>query len=79
VFQVEDVTKLAHRSDQQKIEDCLSVQEHNAKHVPELYIDIAGAMGISGVEDDSQLAISKVLDRIRCASTLHEPPFSETS
>lgn len=45
-----------------------AVQEHNAKHVPELYIDIAGAMGISGVEDDSQLAISKVLDRIRSLS-----------
>ncbi len=43
----------------------VSSQEHNAKHVPELFIDIASAMGISGVEKDSKQAISKVLDRIR--------------
>jgi len=42
-------------------------QEHNAKHVPELFIDIAGAMGITGVAEDSDQAISKVLDRIRLA------------
>jgi len=45
-----------------------AVQEHNAKHVPELFIDIASAMGISGVENDSKQAISKVLDRIRSLS-----------
>jgi alcohol dehydrogenase len=45
-----------------------AVQEHNAKHVPELFIDIAGAMGITGVAEDSDQAISKVLDRIRSLS-----------
>jgi alcohol dehydrogenase class IV len=48
------------------------MQEHNAKHVPELFIDIAGAMGIPGGGEDADQAISKVLDRIRCGCKKEE-------
>jgi alcohol dehydrogenase len=45
------------------------VMEYNSQSVPELFIDIAEAMGIKGVGEDSQLAIKKVLEEVRSLST----------
>lgn len=42
-----------------------SVQEYNAKYVPELFIDIAQAMGIEGVGSDKDEAVKQVLAAIR--------------
>lgn len=42
-----------------------AVQEYNAKFVPELFIDIAQAMGISDVGEDEQKAVKEVLAAIR--------------
>jgi len=40
------------------------VQKYNAKYVPELFIDIAAAMGFN-CGDDKDLAVTKVLDAIK--------------
>ena len=42
-----------------------AVQEYNAKFVPELFIDIAQAMGIADVGEDQQKAVKEVLAAIR--------------
>ncbi len=42
-----------------------SVQEYNAKFVPELFIDIAQAMGIKDVGEDKDEAVKQVLAAIR--------------
>lgn len=42
-----------------------SVQEYNAKYVPELFIDIAQAMGLEGVGNDKEEAVKQVLAAIR--------------
>ncbi|DBB12146.1 hypothetical protein WJX82_003839 [Trebouxia sp. C0006] len=42
-----------------------SVQEYNAKYVPELFIDIAQAMGIKDVGEDKDEAVKQVLAAIR--------------
>jgi alcohol dehydrogenase len=42
-----------------------SVQEYNAKYVPELFIDIAQAMGIKNVGEDKDEAVKQVLAAIR--------------
>ena len=42
-----------------------SVQEYNAKFVPELFIDIAQAMGIKNVGEDKDEAVKQVLAAIR--------------
>ena len=45
-----------------------AVEEHNARFVPELFIDIGEAMGVCTAADDAQTAVSKVLARIRYLS-----------
>ena len=47
-----------------------SVQEYNAKFVPELFIDIAQAMGIKDVGEDKDEAVKQVLAEIRYDSSL---------
>lgn len=42
-----------------------SVQEYNAKYVPELFIDIAQAMGIKDAGEDKGKAVEQVLAAIR--------------
>lgn len=52
-----------------------SVQEYNAKYVPELFIDIAQAMGIKDVGEDQDEAVKQVLAAIRYGRpdvTLHD-------
>lgn len=43
-----------------------AVQEYNSKYVPELFIDVAEAMGIKGGDGDKDAAVKEVLAAIRC-------------
>ena len=42
-----------------------AVQEYNSKYVPELFIDIAEAMGLEGVKGDKNAAVKETLAAIR--------------
>ena len=46
------------------------MQEYNSKHVPQLFIDIAQAMGLEDPGEDASKAVKLVLGRIRSPSAL---------
>ena len=55
------------------------MQEYNSKHVPQLFIDIAQAMGLEDSGEDAGKAVKLVLSRIRCVTLPDEPHSYQSS